>query len=383
MRRSILRSVVVLLGLLVLAAACSDSTSTETAGTGAGGSVTTAGTTPAGNTPAAITPDQVAAKDTTGTTVRLVTHDSFVVSDGLFDKFKAQTGITVEVTSAGDAGALTSRAVLTAGQPEADVLYGIDNTFLQRGLNADLFVPYQSPGLAQVPSQLQLDAQHRVTPIDFGDVCVNYWTSSLPAGQAPPATLDDLTKPELAGSFVTEDPETSSPGFAFLLATIAAYGEPGWEAYWQKLHDGGVTVTSGWEEAYSGKFVAGGGDKALVTSYASSPVAEVVYAKDPITTPPTGVVKDGCFRQVEFAGVLNGTKVPEAAAKLVDFMLSDTFQADIPLNMFVSPANETVALPEVYTANTAVPTKSLTLDPAQIEANRSRWTERWAEIVLR
>ncbi len=315
-----------------------------------------------------------------GTTVRLITHDSFSVSDGLFDNLTLETGIEVEVVNGGDAGELVARAILTAGEPEADVLFGIDNTFLQRGLDAGLFEPYESPGLDSVPDELELDPEHRVTPIDVGDVCVNYWRDEL---DDPPTDLDDLTDPALASRFVTQDPETSSPGFAFLLATIATYGEDGWEDYWRQLRDGGVTVTAGWNDAYYGEFIAGGGDKALVTSYGSSPVAEVLFATEAVDTPPTGVIADSCFRQIEFAGVLSGTNVPEAAGRVIDFMLSETFQADIPLNMFVAPANENVALPDLFVAHAAIPANPLTLSPAEIEANRSDWTERWAEIVLR
>lgn len=196
-----------------------------------------------------------------GTKVRLLTHDSFSVSDGLFDNFTLETGIDVEVVNAGDAGELVSRAILTAGQPEADVLFGVDNTFLQRALDADIFTAYESSGLATVPDELQLDPENRVTPIDYGDVCLNYWKEAFPDGG--PSSLADLTRPEFASTFVTMDPEASSPGFAFLLATIATYGDDGWQDYWQQLADGGVTVTSGWSDAYYGEFVAGGGDKAI------------------------------------------------------------------------------------------------------------------------
>ena len=315
-----------------------------------------------------------------GATIRLLTHDSFSVSDGLFDNFTLDTGIDVEVITGGDAGELVARAVLSADDPEGDVLFGIDNTFLQRGLDADLFVPYTSPGLAAVPDELELDPQHRVTPIDYGDVCVNYWVDEV---DRVPISLDDLTDPALAGSFVTPDPQTSSPGFAFLLATIARYGEDGWEDYWQQLRDGGVSVTPGWSEAYYGEFIAGGGDKALVTSYGSSPVAEILFATEVMDEPPTGVLSDGCFRQIEFAGILAGSEQPDAASALIDFMLSDTYQADVPLNMFVYPANENVPLPDLYAEHAAVVEDPLVLDPSDIEANRSEWTERWAEIVLR
>ncbi|MEL7206970.1 MAG: thiamine ABC transporter substrate-binding protein [Actinomycetota bacterium] len=331
--------------LTLLAAACSDSAS-ETA---------------TADDPAVDTGGE-------GRTVRLVTHDSFVLSDGTLAAFTEETGIEVELIAGGDAGEVVARAIVSAGTPEADVLFGIDNTFLQRGLDADLFVPYASPALASVPDEFQLDAeQHRVTPIDFGDVCVNYWADAVPGGAAP-AGLDDLTDPEFASSFVTQDPEASSPGFAFLLATIAAYGEDGWEDYWQQLADGGVTVTTGWTDAYYGEFVAGGGEKAIVTSYASSPVAEVLFAEPAIDEPPTGVVLDSCFRQIEFAGILAGTERQAEAEALIDFMLSPTFQSDIPLNMFVAPVNAEVELPELFVAHAAQPSRNLTLSRGRSRA---------------
>lgn len=351
-----------LLTLLLVAAACGD-------GEEASGA-------------APLDPEAVAEADTSGVTLTLVTHESFAVSEGTFERFTDETGIEVEVSAAGDAGELVARAVLTAGDPEGDVLFGIDNTFLQRGLDADLFVPYESTHLDDVPGDLQLDPEHRVTPIDVGDVCVNWWTEALPE-EGPPGSLEDLARPEYAGTFVTPNPETSSPGFAFLLATIARFGEDGWEQYWQQLAEGGVSVTSGWSDAYYGEFAAGGGERALVTSYATSPVAEVVFAETPIEEPPTGVLTDGCFRQVEFAGILAGTEHPEAAAKLVDFLLSPTFQNDIPLNMFVLPANEQAEVPEEFQRFGVDVDAPLMMDPATIEANRAEWTDRWTEIVLR
>lgn len=351
-----------LLTLLLVAAACGDGEDSNGA--------------------APLEPEAVAEADTSGVTLTLVTHESFAVSEGTFERFTDETGIEVEVSAAGDAGELVARAVLTAGDPEGDVLFGIDNTFLQRGLDAGLFVPYASPLLADVPDQLELDPEHRVTPIDVGDVCVNWWSEGLPEA-GPPQDLEDLARPEYASRFVTMNPESSSPGFAFLLATIARFGEDGWEDYWRRLADGGVEVTSGWNEAYYTEFAAGGGDRSLVTSYATSPVAEVVFAEEPIEEPPTGVLTDGCFRQIEFAGILAGTEHPEAAAKLVDFLLSPTFQADIPLTMFVLPANSTVELPEPFQRHGVQIDDPLILDPAEIEAKRAEWTERWVEIVLR
>lgn len=337
--------------------------------------------------PVAESPEPEVAEESTGAadevadcpTLTLITHDSFFVSESLFEAFTAETCIAVEQVAGGDAGQLVASAILTKDNPTADVLFGIDNTFLQRGLDEDLFVPYESAALADVDPSLQLDPEHRVTPIDYGDVCANYWTDALP-GEVP-SSLDDLLDPVNEGEFVTQNPETSSPGFAFLLATIATYGD-GWEEYWQGLVDNGLTVTAGWEDAYYGEFIAGGGERSIVMSYASSPPAEFLFADPPVDAPPTGVLYDSCYRQIEFAGILAGTDHPEAAARLVDFMLGRAFQEDIPLNMFVYPANRTAMLPEAFVAFGQLADDPLSLDPEEIEANREAWTERWVEIVL-
>jgi len=315
-----------------------------------------------------------------GTTVTLLTHDSFNLSPETLEAFTAQTGVTVEQLAVGDAGQLVAEAVLTAGSPLGDVLFGIDNTFLQRGLDAGIFEPYRSPGLDDVPERFRLDPSNRVTPIDYGDVCLNYWTDAL--GGPPPADLDDLISPAFADQLVVQSPETSSPGLAFLLATIARYGES-WEDYWAALRDNGVAVTAGWEDAYYGEFTAGGGDRPIVVSYASSPPAEVIFADPPVDAPPTGVVTDGCYRQIEFAGVLAGAANPAGARALIDFMLTPAFQNDVPLNMFVFPVASAATLPDVFAEHAVLADDPLMIDPAVVEANRDAWTDRWVEIVLR
>lgn len=326
--------------------------------------------------------NKVAATDTKGTEITLVTHDSFAVSDGVLAEFTKQTGITVKLLSSGDAGQMVSQAVLTAGNPVADVMFGIDNTLLCRGLLANLFTPYTSSALAEVPDSLELDPFHRVSPIDVGDVCLNYAKAAY-ATSAAPTSLDDLTTASFKDAFVTENPETSSPGLAFLLATVAKYGDPGFEAYWKKLRANGVEVASGWDQAYNESFGGGKGPRTVVTSYATSPAADLMFADPPVSAPTIGVVEDSCFRQIEFAGVLAGTKHPEAAAKLVDFLLSTAFQEDIPANMFVFPANSKASLPKEFTSTVRLVDRPLTLDPTQIEAKRDDWTERWTKAVLR
>jgi len=317
--------------------------------------------------------------DLAGTSITLMTHDSFFVSEGVLESFTETTGIEVEQVAAGDAGQLVTSAVLSAGNPAADVMFGIDNSFMCRALESDVFVPYQAE-TGPIVNGLTSDPHNRLTPIDYGDVCVNYWTDALPGD--PPSSLDDLVDPINIGQFVTENPETSSPGFAFLLATIAEYGEDGWEGYWRDLVENDVEVTAGWNDAYYASFTAGGGPRSIVTSYASSPPAEFLFADPPVDAPPTDVLTASCFRQVEYAGILNGTEHPEAAAQLIEFMLSPTFQNDIPLNMFVYPVNAEAELPEAFVEFTAAVDEPLSLDPATIEENRDDWTRRWNDAVF-
>lgn len=321
-------------------------------------------------------------------TLKLVAYDSFAISDETLQAFKDQTGITVDKVLGGDAGELVNRAILTKGKPEGDVLWGVDNTLLSRAEAEGIFVPYASPQLASVDAAVRdLSPTNAATPVDYGDVCVNYdklWFEDK--GIAPPSTLADLTKAAYKDLLVVQNPATASPGLAFLLATIAQLGEDGWQQYWTDLRANGVKVVNGWTEAYNSEFSgsAGKGPRPLVVSYASSPPAEVVFAPDPKPIEaPTASLTDGCFRQVELAGILKGTKHEREARQLIDFMLGETWQSDLPLSMFVFPVRQGVPLPEAFTDFAAVPEAPLSLPPGQIDVNRQAWVDEWTQIVLR
>ena len=323
----------------------------------------------------------------TPTEVVLVTHDSFVISDEVKKAFEAESGLTLKILQAGDAGEVVTKALLTAGNPQGDVLLGVDNNLLSRALAGDVFAPYESPALSAVDPQYDLDPEHRVTPIDHGEVCLNYekaWFTER--GIQPPRSLEDVTLDRYQGLLVVENPATSTPGLAFLLATIARYGETGWQGYWRKLRARDVLVVDGWEEAYTARFSGAAGSKGsrpIVVSYASSPPAEVIFRKPRPSTAPTGVVEDSCFRQIEFAGILRGARNEEGARKLVDFMLSTRFQEDIPLAMFVFPVSRDAQLPPEFVKYAVVPESPLDLPPEEIESNRSDWIKEWTDIVVR
>ena len=334
------------------------------------------------------TGDAKDSKDKAAREVVLMTHDSFAVSEGVLASFQEQTGLELRILKSGDAGAMLNQAILTKDNPLADVVFGVDNTFLSRALDEGLFRPYESPLLSKVPDSLEMDPEHRMTPVDFGDVCLNYDKAYFEeSGVSLPGDLRDLTKEVYRGLLVVEDPASSSPGLAFLLATIAEFGEGGaytWRDYWRDLRENDALAVSGWEEAYYSEFSggSGSGERPLVVSYASSPPAEVIFAEEDLTEAPTGVILAGAFRQIEFAGILEGAAHPGAAEKLIDFLLSVEFQEDIPLNMFVFPANEEAGLPGEFLRHTVIPEDPISIDPGEIEDNRSRWLEEWTEIFL-
>ncbi|GJM41936.1 MAG: thiamine ABC transporter substrate-binding protein [Ardenticatenaceae bacterium] len=319
--------------------------------------------------------------------ITLMSHDSFAISEVTIAAFEEKYGVTVELLPSGDTGAALNQAILAKDAPLADVFFGVDNTFMGRALTAEIFEPYNSPLLAEIPDDLELDAENRLLPVDFGDVCLNYDKAWFAENDLPlPPSLAALTDPVYEGLLVVQNPATSSPGLAFLLATIAEFGEDGYLDFWADLRANGLLVTNGWEEAYYGSFtVASDGERPLVVSYASSPPAEVIFADPPVDEAPSAslVASGMCYRQIEFVGILTGTEKRELAEKLVDFILGQTFQEDMPLNMFVYPANENAELPEAFVAWTQVPEETAVLAPGKIDANREQWIEAWTETVLR
>jgi thiamine transport system substrate-binding protein len=318
--------------------------------------------------------------------VVLVTHDSFAVSKGVKQAFEKETGLRLRILQGGDANETLNNALLTAGDPQGDVIFGIDDSILSRALDGDLLDEYRSPSLATLEPAFAKPDPH-VTPIDHGEVCLNIdrgWFASHDV--PPPHGLADLPLPRYRNLLVVENPATSSPGLAFLLATVARYGDPGWEAYWRRLRANGVLAVDGWEEAYTQQFSGASGSpgkRPIVVSYASSPAAEVIYASKPLSTAPTAAIEDGCYRQVEYAAVLRGAHNDEGAKKLIDFMLSERFQADVPGSMFVYPVRAGVPLPEAFVKHAIVPKAPLQLPAEKVDANRDRWVARWTEIVVR
>ena len=318
-------------------------------------------------------------------TLRLLTHESFTPTETIFDDFTLQTGIKVELVRNSDAGTLITKAVLASGNPEGDVLWGVDNTLLSRALDAEVFVPYVTVHRDDLDAAaVALAPNGEVTPVDSGDVCINYdkaWFAER--NITPPLTLQALASSTYRNLLVTPNPVSSSPGLAFLLATIAEFDD-GWQQWWQTMRDNNILVVESWSDAYYGHFTAASdGERPLVVSYATSPSAEVLFADPRPTQAPTAVAALTCFRQYEFAGILRGTKHEAQAQLLIDFLVSLQFQEDLPLTQFVWPINNTASVPKEFLDYALRPDNPLTIDPAVIAERRAEWLEQFSDIMLR
>ncbi|POX63794.1 thiamine ABC transporter substrate-binding protein [Streptomyces sp. Ru62] len=324
-------------------------------------------------------------------TVTLVSHDSWAVSKNVLKDFEKQSGYKVRVLKDGDAGQAVNKAVLTKDNPQGDVFFGVDNTLLSRALDNGLFQPYQAKGYDTVRPEFRVDQdKHRVTPVDTGDICVNYDKAWFSAHKlTPPQSFADLAEPQYKNLLVTENAATSSPGLGFLLGSAAQFGDGGWQGYWKKLKANGVKVVDGWEQAYYQEFSGSsegrkaGGDRPLVVSYASSPPAEVIYAKKRPGTAPTGVSYGTCFRQTEYAGLLSNAKNTKGGKAFLDFLLTKEFQQDMPLNMFVYPVVQGAAVPADFTEYGPAAKDPRTMAPDKIAANRDQWVKAWTSLVLK
>jgi len=320
-------------------------------------------------------------------TITILTHDSFAIGVEVIKSFEAAHNAKVLFLQSGDAGAVLNQAILTKDAPLADILFGVDNTFLSRALDTDIFEDYPSPVLQEIPDEFKLDPSNRALPVDYGDVCINYDKKYFDdKGLEIPQSLEDLKKPDYTKLLVVENPATSSAGLAFLLVTRAHFGDR-YLDYWKSLKENGVVVVDGWETAYYTNFSgsSGRGPQPMVISYGSSPVAEVIFADTPpINSPTASIVEmDTCFRQIEFVGILKGTQNRALAEKFVDFMLSKQFQEDMPLQMFVYPLNQNAVMPEAFIKYAQFPDEPAVISPDEISANRDAWIEAWTSVMMK
>jgi thiamine transport system substrate-binding protein len=309
--------------------------------------------------------------------LRVLTHSSFALPKPLLAQFEKEAGVKLRIAKAGDAGEMLNKLILTRAKPIADVVFGIDNALADNVLDA-----YDGPA-ASAPSNAALTAP--LVAVDYGYVTLNYdkaWFAK--SGVALPKTLEDLAQPALAKLLVVQNPATSSPGNAFLLATIGALGEEKAFDWWARMRTGGMKVAKGWTEAYYTDFSRNGGKYPLVLSYATSPAAELFYAKDKPAEPPTASLSlpGAVFRQVEGVALVKGGAQREAANKFIEFLRSAPVQQQLQTEMWMYPAVSGTARAEVMKF-APEPAAFDTPSEQDIATKGAQWVARWTKVVLK
>ncbi len=304
-------------------------------------------------------------------------YDSFVAEWGpapvVIPKFEEMYGVQVKVISVGDAGQVLNRAILEKDDPQADIVLGIDNNMLSRALGEEVLQPYSSPNLDAIPERLIFDATHAVTPFDYGYFAFVYDSEVL---DNPPRSLKELTDPRFRKRIIIQDPRTSSPGLGFLLWTIAVYGED-YLDYWKRLQPNLLTITDGWDTAY-GMFTSG--EAPMVLSYTTSPAYHVEYEQTERYR--AALFEEGNYLQIEGMGILKGAPHPRLARIFIDFILTEEFQAEIPLTNWMYPVDPDVVTPNSFRF-APKPERSLQLPADEIRRNRDRWINAWVKQVSR
>ena len=314
--------------------------------------------------------------------LKVLVHNSFSLPKPLLAKFEADAGIKLSIVKAGDAGEILNKLILTRAQPLGDVVYGIDNTLIAKAQAAGVLDAYAGPA-PQRPGSFSLAPG--ASAVSYSYVTLNYDKASFTkSGLALPKTLEELTQPAYRNMLVVQNPATSSPGHAFMLATIAGMGEAAAFDWWARMRANGVKVAKGWSEAYYTEFARNGGKHPLVVSYATSPAAEVFYSKEKISEPPTGslFLKGGVFQQVEGVALVKGGGQREAAVKFIDFMRSGPAQEALQTSMWMFPVEPGVARAEVM-RHAPEPASYDSLSQDTILAKSADWVSRWTRVVLK
>ena len=288
-------------------------------------------------------------------------------------------------SKAGDAGEVVNRRSSPRATREGDVFFGVDNTLLARALDGDLFEPYESPGSRASTARYALDPEHRVTPIDYGDVCLNY-DKALVRGAAASRRRERSTTSRAA---LPRPARGREPGHLVARARVPARDD-------RAVRRGrlaGLLAQAARERRARRRRLGGGVLRAFSGAAGSKgdrPDRRLVRVEPAGRGLLRGAATDAgadrrrrvdsCFRQVEFAGVLRGARNEDGARKLVDFLLSKRFQDDMPLQMFVFPVvDATRRCRRCSSSSRSCPSARSSSRPTRSTQNRETWIDEWTD----
>ncbi len=330
------------------------------------------------------------------TTVRILTYDIAAFSQSMLDEFTNSTGYEIELIRADDAGGILEQLLQTQGTPQSDIAVGLDNTYLQTALDFCLLQPHSITAPALDPSATQPYDGTYALPFDQGDVCLNVDENGLNETERTfPEDLWELTEPEWNGKTSFPSPVTSSPGRAFMIATIDYFENDGNQStnafdWWEAMADNDARFTSGWTEAYEVHYSGGYGewteghigDSLLTVSYCHSPGVEAFYSGN--STHSTSITLErSTFHQVEYAGLTNGATNVNGANAFLNYLLSEDVNRNMPENNLMLSVLQEPTFPETdgYQWHTDTPTMNANVSMERIAQNMDTWLNQWQLVT--
>ena len=299
----------------------------------------------------------------------VMTYDSFTSDWGpgpaVEAAFEETCACDLQFVGAGDGAALLARLQLEGPRTEADVVLGLDTNLTAAARATGLFAPHGVTADLALPIAWD-DAEF--LPFDWG-----YFAFVGNAGMDAPTSLRALADSDI--KVVIQDPRSSTPGLGLLMWVKASYGDDAGKI-WADLADNIVTVTPGWSEAY-GLFLEGEADAAL--SYTTSPAYHLIAEED--VSKVAWAFDEGHYMQVEVAGKVASTDVPELADQFLAFMVGDVFQTIIPTTNWMYPVTNTAdGLPDGFDT-LITPAKALLMSPEDALAARPAALDEWRNAL--
>ena len=299
----------------------------------------------------------------------VMTYDSFTSDWGpgpaVEAAFEETCACDLQFVGAGDGAALLARLQLEGPRTEADVVLGLDTNLTAAARATGLFAPHGVTADLALPIAWD-DAEF--LPFDWG-----YFAFVGNAGVDAPTSLRALADSDI--KVVIQDPRSSTPGLGLLMWVKASYGDDAGKI-WADLADNIVTVTPGWSEAY-GLFLEGEADAAL--SYTTSPAYHLIAEED--VSKVAWAFDEGHYMQVEVAGKVASTDVPELADQFLAFMVGDVFQTIIPTTNWMYPVTNTAdGLPDGFDT-LITPAKALLMSPEDALAARPAALDEWRNAL--
>jgi len=323
----------------------------------------------------------------------ILTYDASGLSDELLSDFTATTGYEINLIKTGDVGSILNIMAQTKDAPQADLMLGLDNTFLAQAIQMGLLQSHMSNHGELLDSVKISYSGGLATPFDHGYVCLNYDSAVVDGvNMSVPTSLWNLTEEEWKGKVAIPSPLSSSPGRAFLTATVDYFANDvdngtDYTDWWYEMEGNDLIITSGWSEAYETHYSGGYGpwtdghigDANIVVSYCHSPGVEAFFGGNYTNSVALNLPR-ASFHQVEYTGIIAGAGDAQAAAAFIDYLLSEEVNANMPTQNSMYSVLKGQDLPETdgYRHHALIPEQPAEVTPTEIAEGLEDWLVEWS-----